>query len=853
MKKEYINILSIIVILFISVKILKLNQEHFTDLKKIQSLYGDTGDQGPQGLKGLPGSIGDDGIGHEQNVFLNTTLNLGKKSTLSIPLDKVDNSYSQLTLSRKVSSNGVKLRIDKDEYERNYSIFCQDNKNTTDCYINNKEMVVNGDVELDSIILNVNNETRRIPDDLFPLGTIFPFYMEPTSVPTSGYYTVTLGGEHVYYTTESPATITTTGGAATTTTGGAATTPARAGFTSAPNPEIKIMTHTIYVEQNNNYTVYLRFMKSATELYYLSVVKTDDSLEFITVPDKSCEFKFIDGTAIMSVTNNKFLKNDNGEMKCTAEDDTNKFDFTIKVPPGWIECNGKYTSYKHGDFPIIIPDLRDRFILHKSNDFYFKKSHDSKINIALSRDTLPEHAHTMNVSGVHNHDISGGADGSHHHTLNKNRSNNEGHNFGTGGFDGNITKQNTNIAGGHKHQFKMNKNATHGDKHIINNSGYPQPATINIMPPYYKIVYIMKVFDYDNITPGNPIPIPTYPAVTNPTHTPTTTQSIEELGDVKTQQFKSIINYNGILIGLGATTNYIYQIKNDKYDNLDYSSNNFTYLYTFGGVLFGSNGGLLKYFINSITLSYTAYPNAKGIVVMSDGTRYILKGNNIYKIETGTFNLRRYYVVRGGWGGFHTYIMLSPPANDSPWKQIFSFYAFDSPQPGTKEYFVWKRSDNDDADHKAQQINTDSDTPAGHSLDFKFYIYDHNVIGSTPFKIGYNTGDPTWGKSYVEEGVGAEQFYAFLTPTINKKEVNLTGNTSINFVNITQIDGELIGITNDNNVNKVYKINGIGNIELYTVNGNIVSGVRSIAKHNTHIYGIKSDGILRKWNGLSWV
>ena len=81
----------------------------------------------------------------------------------------------------------------------------------------------------------------------------------------------------------------------------------------------------------------------------------------------------------------------------------------------------------------------------------------------------------------------------------------------------------------------------------------------------------------------------------------------------------------------------------------------------------------------------------------------------------------------------------------------------------------------------------------------------------------------------------------------------MTGNTSINFVNITQIDGELIGITNVNNVNKVYKINGIGNIELYTVNGNIVSGVRSIAKHNTHIYGIKSDGILRKWNGLSWV
>jgi len=65
----------------------------------------------------------------------------------------------------------------------------------------------------------------------------------------------------------------------------------------------------------------------------------------------------------------------------------------------------------------------------------------------------------------------------------------------------------------------------------------------------------------------------------------------------------------------------------------------------------------------------------------------------------------------------------------------------------------------------------------------------------------------------------------------------LTGNTSINFVNITQIDGVLIGITDSY---KVYKINGIGNIELYTVNGNIVSEVKSIAKHNTHIYGITS-------------
>jgi hypothetical protein len=851
MKKEYINILSIIVILFISVKILKLNQEHFTDLKKIQSLYGDTGDQGPQGLKGLPGSIGDDGIGHEQNVFLNTTLNLGKKSTLSIPLDKDDNSYSQLTLSREVSSNGVKLRIDKDEYERNYSIFCQDNNNTTDFYINNKEMVVNGDVELDSIILNVNNETRRIPDDLFPLGTIFPFYMEPTSVPTSGYYTVTLGGEHMYYTTESPATITTTGGAATTTTGGAATTPARPGFTITPNQDIKIMTHTIYVEQNNNYTVYLRFMKSATELYYLSV-KDDDSLEFITVPDKSCEFKFIGGTAIMSVTNNKFLANDGGEMKCTANDDTNKFDFTIKVPPGWIECNGEYTSYTHGDFPITIPDLRDRFILHKSNDFYFNKSHNSDVNIALLTDNLPEHAHTMNIGGVHNHDISGGADGSHHHTLNKTISNNEGNNFGSGGFDGNITKQNTNIAGGHKHQFKMNKNAAHGDAHPINQSGYPQPATINIMPPYYKIVYIMKVLDYDNITPGNPIPIVTLPAVSNPTHTPTTTQSINDVGAVETKQFKSIINYNGILIGLGVYPRKIYQIKNNKYDNLEeYSSNNFTYLYTFGGVLFGSDGGLLKYFNNGSPLSYTAYPNAKGIVVMSDGTRYILKVNDIYKIETGTFNLRRYYVVKGGWG-WRTHIMLSPPANDSPWKQIFSFYAFDSPQPGTTEYFVWKRSLPEDAVKKIQRINPGPHGPADeYSLDFKFYSYTSYVIGSTRFGISQHVqGDTTWHQSNVLENGGAEQFYAFLTPTINKREVNLTGNTSINFVNITQIDGELIGITNNS---KVYKINGIGNIELYTVNGNIVSGVKSIAKHNTHIYGIDNNNRLTTWNGLSWV
>ena len=78
----------------------------------------------------------------------------------------------------------------------------------------------------------------------------------------------------------------------------------------------------------------------------------------------------------------------------------------------------------------------------------------------------------------------------------------------------------------------------------------------------------------------------------------------------------------------------------------------------------------------------------------------------------------------------------------------------------------------------------------------------------------------------------------------------MTGNTSINFVNITQIDGELIGITNDS---KVYKINGIGNIELYTVNGNIVSEVKSIAKHNTHIYGIDNNNRLKTWNGLSWV
>ena len=377
MKKEYINILSIIVILFISVKIIKLNQEHFTDLKRIQSSYGYQGDSGESGIIGIVGGPGDNGVGNEQNVFLNDTLNLGKMGILSIPMDndKGTQSYSQLTLSRKVSLNGIKLHIEKDEYERTYAIFCQDEKKQTDFYINNKEVFVNGDVTIDSVIFSNpdNTETRRIPDDIFPKGSIFPFYIDDAGLPTNGYYKVSsvdTTPKFIYYDTAGP---------------------------TAVGPATADHTSTIYVEQNNNYTVYLRFMNSSNKEFYLSVLKDTDSLKFISTPNKSCEFKFIGGAidhkpAIMSVKTKKFLVIENDILKCSAIDDTNKFTFAVTVPPGWIECDG-----------TTVPDLTNhnltnKIIMHKHNEYYFGKTGElTKINIQTVNTSIAKMAYIMKV------------------------------------------------------------------------------------------------------------------------------------------------------------------------------------------------------------------------------------------------------------------------------------------------------------------------------------------------------------------------------------------------------------------------------------------------------------------------
>ena len=188
------NIFSIFVLLILVINIIKLRKyqkENFTDVQLIDLNEGEQGDIGKKGSRGFLGQRGNPGISKKAILNLKGPLKLGSTNNLYIPEE--NNSITQLNISNRNINTKLKIpkMTDNDKY---YYLFMNDKYNTTDLYLNNKELKLFGDFTIKGS-LNINNEDnqneiRNIPKDLIPEGTIFPYYNNIRDI-TNGIYKIT--------------------------------------------------------------------------------------------------------------------------------------------------------------------------------------------------------------------------------------------------------------------------------------------------------------------------------------------------------------------------------------------------------------------------------------------------------------------------------------------------------------------------------------------------------------------------------------------------------------------------------------------------------------------------------------
>ena len=155
-----------------------------------------------------------------------------------------------------------------------------------------------------------------------------------------------------------------------------------------------------------------------------------------------------------------------------------------KIPIGWVECNGSNGT----------PDLRNKFVIGG----WWRSSlgrRGGSFTHRLNSSHLPRHTHSI----LHNHHRHTGYTntlGNHNHywSASRQRAGTDDHNNtrelskGDRSHSDRINKT-TTTSGNHRHSFLTNYTGNHN--HTVNYQGNSRPTVI--VPPYYRLIYIMKV------------------------------------------------------------------------------------------------------------------------------------------------------------------------------------------------------------------------------------------------------------------------------------------------------------------------------------------------------------------------
>lgn len=182
------------------------------------------------------------------------------------------------------------------------------------------------------------------------------------------------------------------------------------------------------------------------------------------------------------------------------------------IPQGWGLCNGHYRTTNGGDYGtsppafldpnlIYAPDLRGRFIVgydDRTSDpanGYWDSNYNTphmtggQKTVTLNAGNLPPHQHTVSNSGTDGGTVSISTAGDHNHTYPmKDDSDNQDDNSGypeTGNAGGSDMTGYTNNNGNHSHG--ISGNTGNGSSLGLNS------APVNNIPPYYVIVYLIKL------------------------------------------------------------------------------------------------------------------------------------------------------------------------------------------------------------------------------------------------------------------------------------------------------------------------------------------------------------------------
>ena len=167
------------------------------------------------------------------------------------------------------------------------------------------------------------------------------------------------------------------------------------------------------------------------------------------------------------------------------------------IPESWAICDGQSIE------GFQTPDLSGKFIKGTTNmddngttnDDAFGDHKTKEGKITLKNENMPIHNHTIHEDGEHLHTITSNESGFHNHSLEVKggsvASDTVTDNYvlsATQGTQTNIQTQNED----NTHRHTVTVSSSGGHTHTLDEHGLISPQPIDIMPPYYTLVYIIK-------------------------------------------------------------------------------------------------------------------------------------------------------------------------------------------------------------------------------------------------------------------------------------------------------------------------------------------------------------------------